>query len=60
MFMLRQTSDKMAVLLHKQASVRFHSLLTVGSNMKITLFIKYEIPNSIENENFSLLFPFIE
>ena len=29
MFMLRQTSDKMAVLLHKQASVRFHSLLTV-------------------------------
>ena len=31
MFMLRQTSVKMAVLLHKQASVRFHSLLTVHS-----------------------------
>ena len=30
MFMLRQTSVKMAVLLHKQASDRFHSLLTVG------------------------------
>ena len=29
MFMLRQTSVKMAVLLHKQASDRFHSLLTV-------------------------------
>ena len=27
--MLRQTSVKMAVLLHKQASDRFHSLLTV-------------------------------
>ena len=30
MFMLRQTSVKMAVLLHKQASDRFHSLLTVS------------------------------
>ena len=29
MFMLRQTSVKMAVLLHKQASDRFHLLLTV-------------------------------
>ena len=29
MFMLHQTSVKMAVLLHKQASDRFHSLLTV-------------------------------
>ena len=29
MFMLRQTSVKMAVLLHKQASDRIHSLLTV-------------------------------
>ena len=29
MFMLRQTSVKKAVLLHKQANDRFHSLLTV-------------------------------
>ena len=29
MFMLLQTSVKMAFLLHKQASDRFHSLLTV-------------------------------
>ena len=29
MFMLRQTSVKMAVLLHKQANDRFHPLLTV-------------------------------
>ena len=31
MFMLCQTSVKMAVLLHKQASDRFHSLLTVDT-----------------------------
>ena len=30
MFMLRQTSVKMALLLHKQASDRFHSLLTIS------------------------------
>ena len=36
MFMLRQTSDKMAVLLHKQASVRFHSLLTVLTYKKVS------------------------
>ena len=37
MFMLRQTSVKMAVLLHKQASDRFHPLLTVciGTWLKI-------------------------
>ena len=33
MFMLRQTSVKMAVLLHKQANDRFHSLLTVYRNL---------------------------
>ena len=37
MFMLRQTSVKMAVLLHKQASDRFHSLLTVCTGGFITI-----------------------
>ena len=32
MFMLHQTSVKMAVLLHKQANDRFHPLLTVLSH----------------------------
>ena len=37
MFMLRQTSVKMAVLLHKQASDPFDSLLTV--NTLVSTFI---------------------
>ena len=35
MFMLRQTSVKMAVLLHKQASDRFHLLLTVDTILNL-------------------------
>ena len=40
MFMLCQTSVKMAILLHKQASDWFHSLLTVSSSILILAILE--------------------
>ena len=45
MFILRQTSVKMAVLLHKQATMPFHSIIAVyrlpGLDMKVWDFLKF-------------------
>ena len=49
MFMLCQASVKIAVLLHKQASDRFHSLLTVCMYLHISNFMTF-VWNVIENK----------
>ena len=51
MFMLCQTSVKMAVLLHTQASDRFHSLLTVDMYNRLTLILYCNSTNSAETGN---------
>ena len=50
MFMLHQTSVKMAVLLHKQASHRFHSLHTVLPLQGKGACIFYHVPKEIKRK----------
>ena len=50
MFILRQSSVKMAVLLHKQAKVPFNLIIAVRDPGGIDLLTQYMIGNSVVSQ----------
>ena len=54
MFILRQTSVKMAVLLHKQAKVPFIIIIAVKALNSVSLFFHHLSRHGVNNDDLGL------